>query len=243
MGITHKHLASVVPAALAAVGLFASVAGAQTLTASPWTYDPDNTGTVSAAWVVTGTTTSSTGSTTPTLPAAKNDCKNGGWNQGPLAGLFKNQGDCVSTFEHNQHATSTSTTTYDYALSLQKNASTTVNAAAGATIDGLATSTLTELGFDYKTDTYCSAGSPRFNVNTTAGTYYFFGCTYGTHTDLGNGYTQVRFSNADAYPADGVTAFPGFGSTTVTSIDVVQDEEGQALLDNIDVNGTIITGP
>lgn len=224
-------------AAVAAGLLMAGAASAQTLSAAPWTYDPGNTGTVVAAWVPTATSTQ----TATTTIANKNDCKDGGWAN--FGSLFKNQGSCVSAFEHHFATTTSTTTVTNYALSLQKNASTTVNSAAGASIDGFATSTLTELGFDYKTGTYCGAGSPRFNVYTTAGTYYFFGCSYGTHTDLGNGWTQVRFTNSDAFPADGVTAFPGFGSTTATRIEIVQDEEGQALLDNIDINGSIISGP
>jgi hypothetical protein len=240
--MNKRYLAgAALPVALAVSMLMSSIAGAQALSAAPWTYDPGATGTVTAEWVNLDTGTSTDAST---LPATKEDCKKGGWMNSIFHGMFKNQGTCVSTYERNLHtATDSGTTTATWALSLQKNASTTVNAAAGATITGLATSTLTELGFDYQTGTYCAAGAPRFNVYTTAGTYYFFGCTYGTHTDLGNGWTRVRFNNADAYPADGVTTFPGFASTTVTGVQVVQDEEGQALLDNIDVNGTLIGSP
>jgi hypothetical protein len=212
-------------AAVLALGLLmATGASAATISAKPWVYDPGNSGTAVATWTTVGTTTT---------PISKDDCKNGGWK---TVGTYRNQGDCVSDAARHR----VFSTTFDQVLTLQKNASTTFNSAAGASIEGLATSTLTELGFDYKTGTYCGAGAPRFNVYTTAGTYYFFGCTYGTHTDLGNGWTRVRFANADAQPADGVTAFPGFGSTTVTGIEIVQDEEGQALLDNIDINGTLI---
>ena len=50
--------------------------------------------------------------------------------------------------------------------------------------DGTAGITLTQLGFDYRNDSWCGAGAPRFNVYTTAGTYFFFGCRYGVHTPV-----------------------------------------------------------
>lgn len=203
--------------------LFAGGASAAGFTVEPWVYDPDNTGTAVAEWqkVPVGTNA--------TYPTDKNDCKKNGWKNPSYVPAFKNQGQCVSYTVKLESA---------QVLSLQKNAVTSTNSAGGATIEGLGTVILTELGFDYKG--YCGAGAPRFNVYTTAGTYYFFGCSSGTHTALGDGWTQVRFDNSDAYPADGVTVFPGFGSVTTTGIEIVQDEEGQVLLDNIDVNGMIV---
>ena len=110
--------------------------------------------------------------------------------------------------------------------------------------------TLTELGFDYRNDGHCGAGAPRFNVYTTAGTYFFFGCAYGVHTPVPGttDWTRVRFLDADAFPADGVTPFPGFGTAVVIGIDIVFDEgtdvgPGFAMLDNIDVNGMLIGKP
>jgi hypothetical protein len=136
----------------------------------------------------------------------------------------------------------------NHALYLTKDAPTTTNAASGAFVNF--EGTLSELGFDYRNDGWCGAGAPRFNVYTTTGTYYFFGCVYGTHTPSTEDpdWTRVRFSNADAFPADGVTPWPGFGSVTVTGIDIVFDEgtevgPGFAYLDNIDVNGTLIGKP
>lgn len=200
-----------------------SSAGAANLSVEPWAYDPDNTGTAVAQWIAVGGN--------PTYPLDKDACKDGGWKDPSYQPAFKNQGACVSYANHHKNA--------EQVLSLQKNASTATNSAGGATVEGVSGLTLTELGFDY--NGYCGAGAPRFNVYTTNGTYYFFGCTYGTHTSLGNGYTRVRFSNADAFPADGVTAFPGFGTAVMTSIEIVQDEgPAQVLLDNIDVNGMLV---
>jgi hypothetical protein len=133
-----------------------------------------------------------------------------------------------------------------HALFLEKDGPTPTNAAAGATVEGVEGITLTELGFDYRDDGYCGAGAPRFNVYTPSGVYYFFGCIYGTHTPAPGeaGWTRVRFGDVDAYPADGVTPFPGFGSTTVDAIEIVFDEgPGSTHLDNVDVNGTLIGKP
>ena len=138
----------------------------------------------------------------------------------------------------------------DHALFLQKNATTPTNSAGGATVDGVEGITLTELGFDVRNDGHCGAGAPRFNVYTTAGTYFFFGCAYGVHTPVAGqpNWTRVRFGNTDAFAADGVTPFPGFGTAVVTGIDIVFDEgtdvgPGYAWMDNIDVDGTLIGKP
>jgi len=120
-------------------------------------------------------------------------------------------------------------------LVLQKNGPTTTNAAAGAVIDGVAgAGGDIELGFDVSG--YCTAGSPRFDVTTTDGTTHFLGCSYGTHTELDGGWTRVRLSGADAFPA--LTA-----GETVQSIEIVADEQGRSVVDDIDVAGTLIGKP
>jgi hypothetical protein len=114
-------------------------------------------------------------------------------------------------------------------LSLQKNAPTSADVAAGASFKGVEGDTLSQLSFDVKG--YCGAGAPRFNVYTANSTL-FFGCTYGTHTDLGNGWTHVEFNGSE----------PGAGAfgATMTGVDVVQDEQGQTQLRNISVNGVSV---
>jgi len=137
----------------------------------------------------------------------------------------------------------------NHSLFLSKMGLTSDNAAGGATVEA-GGGTLTELGFDYRNDGHCGAGAPRFNVYTSTGVYYFFGCTYGVHTPVPDhsDWTRVRFGPADAVPSDGVTAFPGFGSVTVTGIEIVFDEgnnvgPGFVYLDNIDVNGVLAGKP
>jgi len=137
----------------------------------------------------------------------------------------------------------------DHALYLAKKTATSTNAAGVAIVDGVDGLILGELGFDYRNDSHCGAGAPRFNVYLSSGAYFFFGCAYGTHTPQGTaGWTRVRFGNADAFAADGVTAWPGFGNAAITDIEIVFDEgtdagNGYAYLDNVDVNGTLIGKP
>jgi hypothetical protein len=112
-------------------------------------------------------------------------------------------------------------------LVLQKNGPTETNAAAGAEILGFEGQAVSELGFDYKTDGYCSGGSPRFDVQTTDGFYFVGGCGNAVPEDRGNGWSRVRFDTS---------AITG----TIEYVEVIADEQGQSVLDNIDVNGTLI---
>lgn len=137
----------------------------------------------------------------------------------------------------------------DHALALKKLGTTATVASSGADIHGVQNLTLTELGFDYEVGGHCGAGAPRFNVTLTTGPTFFFGCSHGdvvaTLTDRdGNLWNRVRFTNADAFPQDGVSVWPGFGVAQVASLILVFDEGtdqgvGFVNLDNIDVNGTM----
>ena len=86
------------------------------------------------------------------------------------------------------------------------------------------------------------AGAPRFSVSYEgeAG-YHFFSALYGTQKPAGAGWTNVEFSATTPY-CDGVTATPTgcFGTTPVDDLFLVQDEEGTAVLRNIEVNGVTI---
>src|SRR5207302_9780517 len=104
--------------------------------------------------------------------------------------------------------------------------------AAGATVKGL--TTLTAASWDLAEGSYCQAGAPRLNVVTTDGDTHFFGCAAnksGSH---------VSFNLTAA--GDGNTALPaerrGIVGKTVTSIDIVQDETGTAILMNLSFTGT-----
>ncbi len=70
------------------------------------------------------------------------------------------------------------------ALLLTKLTTTPTNAASGANITNVKGITLTELGFDVRSDGHCGAGAPRFNVVTSDGTTHFAGCAAGITTPL-----------------------------------------------------------
>ena len=118
-------------------------------------------------------------------------------------------------------------------------------------------SPLTELGYDIRKSggsgastlgSHCGAGAPRFNVVTTDGTVHFVGCNSppAMVTATSNAWIRLRW-----FAAELLMAFP-----PITSMDVVQrivivfdegtdasggpDEFGAAILDNIDVNGTLV---
>lgn len=133
----------------------------------------------------------------------------------------------------------------DHGLVLEKNGPTSTNAAAVVTIEGVAGETLTGLGFDIENGSWCGAGSPRFNVGTSDGVTHFYACYYGTKTDLGNGWTHVEFGPDTPFAGN------AFGQT-IDRIQIVVDEgddlsglgtPGASILDNVDVNGTIVGKP
>lgn len=145
-------------------------------------------------------------------------------------------------------------------LLLSKNGPTTDCSAAGARIAGLQKNgTLSELGFDFRDGTHCGAGAPRFNITTTDGNTYFAGCADGTIMPAPQDpaqWSRVRFSDAQVFPAGASQPPFQFGVSKVKSVELIfdegtdtpsaQDPNGTGLvnLDNIDVNGTLITsGP
>lgn len=137
----------------------------------------------------------------------------------------------------------------DGAIVLAKNCPTATNAAAGVDIisplEGQDISNLTELNFDVQDGGHCGAGAPRFNV-VVDGQTYFLGCTQGTHTDLGNGWTHVEFTSADFIAA----GIPTTG--TLEDLLIIFDEgtdtpasdtivtPGTVTIDNISVNGDVV---
>jgi hypothetical protein len=132
------------------------------------------------------------------------------------------------------------------ALMLSKNGLTSDCSAAGATIHGVKEITLTELGFDIRNGGHCGSGAPRFNVDASDGFHFAGGCANGTKTldTPQQGWTRVRID-----PSNGAQCFPPIApGATVNSIEIVFDEgtdtgtdfSGFAMLDNIDINGTLV---
>jgi hypothetical protein len=112
---------------------------------------------------------------------------------------------------------------------------------------------LTELGYDLRKPqsfsdprgSHCGAGAPRFDVITSDNVDHFVGCSSPapTQTATGAGWIRLRWNPATAFP-------PILATDTVKSITIVFDEGqdasggpdtfGLAVLDNIDVNGTLV---
>ncbi|HEX5469538.1 MAG TPA: hypothetical protein VFW80_10880 [Gaiellaceae bacterium] len=130
-------------------------------------------------------------------------------------------------------------------------------ASALARISGVKGLTLTELGYDIRKPgtaaddrgSHCGAGAPRFNVRTADGSLYFIGCNSppGDPTP-GDGWLRLRWGGSAPLMAYGPGGLEDIAGKTVKSITIVFDEGqdtgpdnfGMAVLDNIDINGTLI---
>lgn len=148
-------------------------------------------------------------------------------------------------------------------LLLVKTGPTTNYASAGAELKNVAGIELVELGYDIRKPgvtvndargSHCGAGAARFNVETTDG-FWFIGCNSPPAVSSGGGATnaflRLRWGPTVACPngpmgyKDGVlSCVTGY----VTSLAIVFDEGsdtgpdqfGLAVIDNIDVNGTLV---
>jgi hypothetical protein len=112
-------------------------------------------------------------------------------------------------------------------LTLTKEGPTCDDMSAGATVKGL--TTLTAASWDLAPGSYCQAGAPRLNVVTSDEKTHFFGCAAnksGNHVDF-------KLDAAGDGSGNG-----GIVGKTVTSIDIVQDESGTAILMNLSFTGT-----
>ena len=115
-------------------------------------------------------------------------------------------------------------------LTLTKEGPTCDDMSAGATVKGL--TTLTAASWDLAEGSYCQAGAPRLNVVTSDEKTHFFGCAAnktGNHVDF-------KLDAAGDGSGNG-----GIVGKTVTSIDIVQDETGTAILTNLSFTGESTT--
>jgi hypothetical protein len=142
-------------------------------------------------------------------------------------------------------------------LLMFKTGPTNNNASAVAELINVKGMTLTELGYDIRKPgagtqagpqgSHCGAGAPRFNIVTTTD-LFFLGCNspVASSTVPGQGWIRLRWSPVVAFSA--TTGLPGSITGTVKRIVIVFDEGqdvgpdlfGAAILDNIDVNGTLV---
>jgi len=146
----------------------------------------------------------------------------------------------------------------NYGLMLFKTGPTNNDASAGATLQGVKGVALTELGYDIRKPgtfadqrgSHCGAGAPRFNIVIDNQTY-FIGCA-SPPPDVdqpGVGWQRLRWGGAAPLMAfnAGTGVAEDIKGRPVRSIEIVFDEGqdtpgdqfGAAILDNIDVNGSL----
>jgi hypothetical protein len=198
---------------------------------TPHTYDPAHTDLVGAKWV--DGTGCPTASPVAIYPATS------------PTGTYTDPGCTTGDPSDNSN----------WGLLLSKNGPTPNNAAAVAELHNPKGIVLTELGYDIRKNggsfsalgSHCGAGAPRFDIVTTDGVF-FLGCNSPPPSAqvLGQGWTRLRWGGAP------LMAFgpSGFGPITgaVQRVVIVFDEGtdigpdffGAAMLDNIDVNGTLV---
>jgi Viral BACON domain len=142
-------------------------------------------------------------------------------------------------------STSTATTAADtrnQGLLLSKTSNASNQAQAGVVIRDVEGISLTQLGYDIRVGSQCTATSPRFVVVTTDNVVHKIGCASGTAQPAPvAGWKRLRFDPAN--PAQTIPAIPA--GSKVKSIHLVHDggpEAGSSIvvLDNIDINGKII---
>lgn len=116
-------------------------------------------------------------------------------------------------------------------LHLEKNCATTVVAAAGAEITGIAGQTFQSAEFTLASASQCGGGSPRFVV-VAGGVIYHLGCANVTPTTNGNG-TVTYHIDAGTLTA----AHQPVPTGTISFVSVLIDEQGVADLTKISFNG------
>jgi hypothetical protein len=144
-------------------------------------------------------------------------------------------------------------------LLLAKTGPTPNVASAVAEIGGVRGRVLNELGYDIRKPagpsdnrgSHCGAGAPRFNIETTDGGFYFLGCNSPSAdvVTVGDGFLRLRWGGSAPLMAfsTSVGNFVDIKGKTLKSLSIVFDEGydtgpdnfGLAVLDNIDVNGSL----
>jgi hypothetical protein len=146
---------------------------------------------------------------------------------------------------------------HNQGLLLAKTGPTTNDAAAQARLTGVPSQVL-ELGYDIRKPlssadprgSHCGNGAPRFDIVTKGGALYFLGCNSPAATSQNGSasWTRLRWdSTALTNPQFGGTGVP-LGTLQVAQVWIIFDEGsdtgtdnfGMAVLDNIDVNGTLV---
>ena len=170
------------------------------------------------------------------------------------AGVSADGSTITSHYTDAACATGDSSDSHNHGLLLVKTGPTPNYAAAQADISGVGGIHLTELGYDVRkprsfadaSGSHCGAGAPRFDVITSDNVDHFVGCASPppVQTATGVGFVRLRWTAVQL-----AAAFPPILPTdTVKSITIIFDEGqdtapdnfGLAVLDNIDINGTLV---
>jgi hypothetical protein len=137
------------------------------------------------------------------------------------------------TFDPGNACAGLSSTFSGGVLHLSKPCATATNASAGAEITGANGQSFTSASFTLASTAQCQGGSPRFNVFTTAGTF-FLGCNNVTPTLNADGTSTYTFTAATLAAAGQQVPTP---TGTITQVEVLIDVQGSADLSNITFNG------
>jgi len=182
----------------------------------PYTFDPNQTQLVTSQWV--------TGTGCPT-----------GATIVPLGGAATLMTDSACP-------TGDPSDTANQGLLLVKGGPTGNSATAAAAIHNITGTVLTEVGFDIRSGSHCAA-APRFSVVTTDNVTHSISCaSLSPVLSASPGWRRLRlFDLTQASP-------PIAPGTVVQATSIVFDDgqdtgpdfSGQAILDNIDVNGTLL---
>ncbi|HWC73661.1 MAG TPA: hypothetical protein VG454_06960 [Gemmatimonadales bacterium] len=170
-----------------------------------------------------------------------------------------NDGTTAGTYTDPACPTGDPSDDHNEGLLLAKTGPTGNFAAAGADLKNVAGITLTELGYDLRKPgllpddprgSHCGAGAPRFDVTTTDGSW-FIGCNSPPAVSTGGGATNA-FLRLRWGPVPCVLGYKDNVLSCVTGVvksiaivfdegsDTGPDQFGLAVLDNIDVNGTLV---
>jgi hypothetical protein len=171
----------------------------------------------------------------------------------PTNGKISLDGTTTTPYQDTGCPTGDPSDSHNQGLLLAKTGPTPNVASAVAELGGVQGITLTELGYDIRKPgsaaadargSHCGAGAPRFNVVTQDNVTHFVGCNspLATVTAASTGWLRLRWTSSQLLAA-------GIATTAqVKSITIVLDEGqdtgpdlfGLAVLDNIDVNATLV---
>jgi hypothetical protein len=120
-------------------------------------------------------------------------------------------------------------------LHLEKKCTTETPAAAGADITGFTGQTFATASFTLASPTQCNGGSPRFDIQDSAGKVFFLGCNNVTPVSNADGTVTYSFTMADLLRINPTLGTP----SAIQAVDVLIDVQGVADISKITFNGVL----